>query len=129
MRSKSNILVPRAFLRRGEDKVYTLLRIRALLVCIRYYMLIYCIQLFWVLENHVIGRCQGLFPPILSSAEKSPGNEVANRKPIARCTRDFSRAFNELQVIARNSDRFIAFFAPSVIGRSNYFGVGSSTVI
>ena len=41
-----------------------------------YYMLIYYTQLFWVFENHVIGRCQGLFPPILSSAEKSPGNEV-----------------------------------------------------
>ena len=24
----------------------------------------------------MIGRCQGLFPPFLSSAEKSPGNEV-----------------------------------------------------
>ena len=42
-----------------------------------YYMLIYYTQLFWVFENHVTGRCQGLFPPILSSAEKSPGNEVA----------------------------------------------------
>ena len=44
--------------------------------CMHYYMLIYYTQLFWVFENHVIGRCQGLFPPILSSAEKSPGNEV-----------------------------------------------------
>ena len=26
--------------------------------------------------NHLIGRCQGLFPPMPSSAEKSPWNEV-----------------------------------------------------
>ena len=41
-------------------------------------MLIYYTQLFWVFENHVTSRCQGLFPPILSSAEKSPGNEVGD---------------------------------------------------
>ena len=29
--------------------------------------------------NHVIDRCQGLFPPFLSSAEKSPGNEVEDQ--------------------------------------------------
>ena len=31
----------------------------------------------------------------------------------------FSRAFSRLQVIARNSDWFIAVFALAVIGRSN----------
>ena len=50
-------------------------------------------------------------------------------KPIAPCTRDFSRASSELQVIARNCDWFIALFAPVVIGRSNCFGFGFSTVL
>ena len=44
-------------------------------------------------------------------------------------TRDFSRASSELQVIARNCDWFIALPAPVVIGRSNSFGFGFSTVI
>ena len=37
--------------------------------------------------------------------------------------RDSSRAFSELQIIARNCDWFIALFAPAVIGRSNCFGL------
>ena len=41
----------------------------------------------------------------------------------------FSRALSELQVIARNCDWFIALSAPVVIGRSNCFGFGFSTVI
>ena len=48
---------------------------------------------------------------------------------IAPCIRDFSRALSELQVIARNCDWFIAPSAPVVIGRSNCFGFGFSTVI
>ena len=32
-------------------------------------------------------------------------------------------------LIARNSDWFLVLFAPVVIGRSNYFGIGFSTVI
>ena len=48
----------------------------------------------------------------------------AKPKPIAPCTRDFSRASSELQVIARNCDWFIALFVPVVIGRSNCFGLG-----
>ena len=43
--------------------------------------------------------------------------------------RDFSRASSELQVIASNYDWFIALFVPVVIGRSNCFGFGFSTVI
>ena len=43
----------------------------------------------------------------------------AKAKPIAPCTRDFSRASSELQVIARNWDWFIALFFAVVIGRSN----------
>ena len=50
-------------------------------------------------------------------------------KTIAPCTRDFSRVLSELQVIARNCDWFIALFAPVVIGQSNCFGFGFSTVI
>ena len=50
-------------------------------------------------------------------------------KPIALCTRHFSRAPSELQVIiARSCDWFIALTAPVVIGRSNCFGLGFSTV-
>ena len=44
----------------------------------------------------------------------------AKPKPIAPCTRDFSRALNKLQVIARNCDWFIALFAPVVVGRGNF---------
>ena len=53
----------------------------------------------------------------------------AKPKPIAPSTRDFSRALSELQVIARNCDWFIALPARVVIGRSNCFGFGFSTVI
>ena len=50
-------------------------------------------------------------------------------KAIAACTRDFSRALSELQLIARNCDWFIALTAPVLIGRSNRVGFGFSTVI
>ena len=53
----------------------------------------------------------------------------AKPKPIAPSTRDFSRALSELQVIARNCDWLIALPARVVIGRSNCFGFGFSTVI
>ena len=53
----------------------------------------------------------------------------AKPKSIAPCTRDFSCALSKLLLIARNSDWFIALFAPVVIGRSNYYGFGLSTVI
>ena len=59
-------------------------------------------------------------------------NEKQNRpkpKPIAPCTRNFSRPWSGLQVIARNCDWFIALPAPVVIGRSNCFGFGFSRVI
>ena len=51
----------------------------------------------------------------------------AKPKPIAPCTRDFSRALSKFHIIARNCDWFIALPAPVVIGRSNCFGF--STVI
>ena len=49
-------------------------------------------------------------------------------KPIAPRTRDFSRASSGLQVIAMNCDWFTALFVRVVIGRSNCFGFGFSTV-
>ena len=49
-------------------------------------------------------------------------------KLIAPWTCDVFRAFSKL-LVTRNSDCFIALFAPVVIGKSNYFGVGFSTVI
>ena len=61
--------------------------------------------------------------------------QVFNRleeKPIAPCTRDFACALSKLQVIqviARNSDCFIALFALSVIGQSYYFSIGFLTVV
>ena len=50
-------------------------------------------------------------------------------KPIAGCSRDFSRALSKLQVITRNCDWFIALFFscrdwPELI----LFGIGFSTV-
>ena len=53
----------------------------------------------------------------------------AKPKPIAPCTRVFSRASSELQVIARDCDWFMELFVPVVIGRSNCYGFGFSTVI
>ena len=50
-------------------------------------------------------------------------------RPIAPCTRDFSRALSELQIFAWNCDWFIALLAPVVIGRSNCFVFGFLTVI
>ena len=50
-------------------------------------------------------------------------------EPIPPCAFEFSRALNKLQVIARNSDWFMALFDLVVIGCSNYFGIGFSTVI
>ena len=53
----------------------------------------------------------------------------AKPQPIAPCPRDFSRASSELHVIAKNCDWFMALFVRVVIGRSNCFGFGFSTVI
>ena len=40
----------------------------------------------------------------------------AKPKPILTYTRDLSRALSKLQVIAKNSDSFIALFAPVMFG-------------
>ena len=42
---------------------------------------------------------------------------------MAARMRDFSRVLSELHVIVRNSDWFMAPFAPVVIGRNKYFGI------
>ena len=42
---------------------------------------------------------------------------------------DFSCTLRKLQVIAGNSDWFIMLFSSVVIVRSNYIGIGFSTVI
>ena len=60
------------------------------------------------------------FAPVFQPMSPKP-------KPIASCTRDFSRASGELQVIARNCEWFMELFVPGMIGRSNCFGF--STVI
>ena len=58
-----------------------------------------------------------VFPPMRSKTK-------TNRTWFAR----LFRALRKLQIIACNSDWFIAQFAPVVIGRSNYFGIGFSSV-
>ena len=57
------------------------------------------------------------------------GINQGEAKPIAPCKRDLLGALSKLQVIARSCDWFIALFGPVVIGRSNCFGFGFSTVI
>ena len=54
---------------------------------------------------------------------------MRSKTKATTCTRDFSRALTGLQVIARNCDWFIAMFAPVVIGWSDRFCFGFSTVI
>lgn len=44
------------------------------------------------------------------------------------CVR-FSRALRKLEVIAKNSDWFIALFAPVVVGWSNYSDIALSRII
>ena len=58
-----------------------------------------------------------------------PMRSKTQTKPITACMRDFSRALSELQVIARNCDRFIALSAPVVIGRSRAVFKGLSKII
>ena len=56
-------------------------------------------------------------------------NEKQNQNQSHLVRVNFSRALGELQVIARNSDWFIALFAPVVIGWRNCFGFEFCTVI
>ena len=62
--------------------------------------------------------------PLFSINEKQNQNQW---QPA--CRGDFSRALSKLQVIASDSDWFIALFSPVVIGRSNNFDIVSSQVI
>ena len=63
-----------------------------------------------VKSDHVIGE---KISPSFSTNEKQIQNQSYHVHVM------FSRALSKLQVIARNSDWFIALFAPVVIGRSN----------
>ena len=67
-------------------------------------------------------RWASIRPQVFDQREAKP-------KPIALRTRDFSRALSKLQLIAKNSDWFIALLTPVVIGQSNYWGIGYSTVV
>ena len=49
--------------------------------------------------------------------------------PIAAYKHDIYHPLSKLQVIGRNSDWCISLFALVLIGRSDYFGIGFSTVI
>ena len=49
-------------------------------------------------------------------------------KPIAPLLHVFSCAWRRLNVFALNSDWFIALLAPVVIGQSNCFGFGFTTL-
>ena len=50
-------------------------------------------------------------------------------KPIATCLHAFSCAWLQLHVLASSSDWFIGLFTTVVIGQSNYFGYGFTTLI
>ena len=52
-----------------------------------------------------------------------------NQNQSRHVTGDISRASGELQVIARNCYWIMELFVPVVIGQSNCFGFGFSTVI
>ena len=72
--------------------------------------------------------CNNLYLLIgLKISRKFYNQWEANPKPIAPCTRDFSRSFSKLKVIARDSHSVVRLYARVVIGRSNYFRV--STII
>ena len=53
---------------------------------------------------------------------------MRSKTKIAPCTSDLSHTSSQLHVIAGNCDWFIVLPAPVVIGRSNCFGFGFSTV-
>jgi len=50
-------------------------------------------------------------------------------KTICTLNTQFPDAFSKLHVTARNSNWFVALFAPVVIGQSDHFGIGFSTAI
>ena len=62
--------------------------------------------------------------PLFSTNEKQNQNQWQ-----LACGRDFSRALSKLQVIASDSDWFIALFSFVVIGRSNNFDIVFSQVV
>ncbi len=61
------------------------------------------------------------FAPLFSQSELKP-------KPIVTRARTFSRAFCQLHVFALRFDWFTGFSVSFVIGQSNYFGFGFTTL-
>ena len=61
--------------------------------------------------------------PLFQPTKKESQNQVYLVRAIC------SLALSKLLLNARNSDWFIALFAPVVIVRSNYFGISFSTII
>ena len=53
---------------------------------------------------------------------------AAKPKPIMPCSHAFSLTWHRLHIFASISDWFIALFASVVIGQSNYFGFGFTTL-
>ena len=53
---------------------------------------------------------------------------IRSKELMAPYTNNLFHISSKLQVVARNFDWFIVLFAPVVIGQSNYFGIGFSTV-
>ena len=58
----------------------------------------------------------------LSQSEVKP-------KPLVTCSRMFSRALRRLHVFASSFDWFTGLSVSFVIGQSNYFGFGFTTLI
>ena len=58
----------------------------------------------------------------------APLSQPMRPKPIVPRSHPFSRAWHRLHVFASNSDWSIVLFTFSVIGRSNYFGFGFTTL-
>lgn len=54
---------------------------------------------------------------------------LKNLAPLFELGVRFSCALRKLEVIAENSDWFIALFAPVVVGWSNYSDIGLSRII
>ena len=65
-------------------------------------------------------RVAPVFQPMRSKSKTMQSHDVRVIYP---------RALIELKVIAGNCDWFMALWVPVVVGRSNFFGFGFSTVI
>ena len=78
-------------------------------------------QLLWFCIATVCDWLKNLAPLFFDQSEVKP-------KPIVTCLYAFSRAWRRLHVFASSSDWFIGLFTTDVIGQSNYFGFGITTL-